>query len=63
MSSELVDENFNYYLKGENKILDLYELVVYYKELVVKYLIVFIEDGLSEDDWEGWVFLSKELGC
>ncbi len=61
-SSELVDENFNYHLKGENKILDSHELVAYYKELVAKYPIVSIEDGLSEDDWEGWVFLSKELG-
>ncbi|MCH4607090.1 phosphopyruvate hydratase [Helicobacter pylori] len=61
-SSELVDENFNYHLKSENKILDSHELVVYYKELVAKYPIVSIEDGLSEDDWEGWAFLSKELG-
>lgn len=62
-SSELVDENFNYHLKGENKILDSHELVAYYKKLVAKYPIVSIEDGLSEDDWEGWAFLSKELGC
>ncbi len=61
-SSELVDENFNYHLKGENKILDSHELVTYYKKLVAKYPIVSIEDGLSEDDWEGWAFLSKELG-
>ncbi|WQY54071.1 phosphopyruvate hydratase [Helicobacter pylori] len=61
-SSELVDEHFNYHLKGENKILDSQELVAYYKELVAKYPIVSIEDGLSEDDWEGWAFLSKELG-
>ncbi|MGL2457642.1 phosphopyruvate hydratase [Helicobacter pylori] len=61
-SSELVDGRFNYYLKGENKILDSHELVAYYKELVAKYPIVSIEDGLSEDDWEGWAFLSKELG-
>ncbi|MGL2745824.1 phosphopyruvate hydratase [Helicobacter pylori] len=61
-SSELVDEHSNYHLKGENKILDSHELVAYYKELVAKYPIVSIEDGLSEDDWEGWAFLSKELG-
>ncbi|WQX13903.1 phosphopyruvate hydratase [Helicobacter pylori] len=61
-SSELVDGNFNYHLKGENKILDSHELVAYYKELVAKYPIVSVEDGLSEDDWEGWAFLSKELG-
>ncbi len=61
-SSELVDENFNYHLRGENKILDSHELVAYYKKLVAKYPIVSIEDGLSEDDWEGWAFLSKELG-
>ncbi len=61
-SSELVDEKFNYHLKGENKILDSHELVAYYKKLVAKYPIMSIEDGLSEDDWEGWAFLSKELG-
>ncbi|GAA8465875.1 phosphopyruvate hydratase [Helicobacter pylori] len=61
-SSELVDGNFNYHLKGENKILGSHELVAYYKKLVAKYPIVSIEDGLSEDDWEGWAFLSKELG-
>ncbi|WP_181234995.1 phosphopyruvate hydratase [Helicobacter pylori] len=61
-SSELVDEHFNYHLKSENKILDSHELVAYYKELVAKYPIVSIEDGLSEDDWGGWAFLSKELG-
>ncbi|RVZ39277.1 phosphopyruvate hydratase [Helicobacter pylori] len=61
-SSELVDENFNYHLKSENKILDSHELVAYYKKLVAKYPIASIEDGLSEDDWEGWAFLSKELG-
>ncbi|WP_104761606.1 phosphopyruvate hydratase [Helicobacter cetorum] len=61
-SSELVDEKGHYHLKGENRVLNAFELVAYYEELVSKYPIVSIEDGLSEDDWEGWEFLSKTLG-
>ncbi|WP_104713354.1 phosphopyruvate hydratase [Helicobacter cetorum] len=61
-SSELVDEKGHYHLKGENRVLNAHELVAYYEELVSKYPIVSIEDGLSEDDWKGWEFLSKALG-
>ncbi|MFA6757620.1 MAG: phosphopyruvate hydratase, partial [Sulfurospirillaceae bacterium] len=38
------------------------ELVSYYEELCSKYPIVSIEDGLSEDDWDGWKILTKKLG-
>lgn len=60
-SSEFV-ENGIYHLKGENKKLDSAELVEYYEKLVAKYPIVSIEDGLSEDDWEGWKLLTQRLG-
>ncbi|CAM2787406.1 phosphopyruvate hydratase [Helicobacter burdigaliensis] len=61
-SSEFVDENGIYHLKGENKKLNSEELIEYYENLINKYPIVSIEDGLSEDDWEGWAKLTKKLG-
>ena len=61
-SSELVGENGKYVLKSENRELDSDELISYYEDLVAKYPIVSIEDGLSEDDWEGWKALTERLG-
>ncbi|WP_292658706.1 phosphopyruvate hydratase [Nitratifractor sp.] len=61
-SSELVGENGKYVLKSENRELSSSELIGYYEELVAKYPIVSIEDGLSEDDWEGWKELTERLG-
>lgn len=61
-SSEFVREDGLYQLHGENKILHSSELVEYYEKLIAQYPIVSIEDGLSEDDWEGWKLLSQRLG-
>ncbi|PAF45018.1 phosphopyruvate hydratase [Helicobacter sp. 11S02596-1] len=61
-SSELYEENGIYHLSGEGRKLSSHELVAYYEELVSKYPIVSIEDGLSEDDWEGWKHLTERLG-
>ena len=61
-SSELVQDDGMYVLEGENKRLSSEELVEYYENLVSKYPIVSIEDGLSEDDWEGWKTLTARLG-
>lgn len=60
-SSELVCEQ-GYQLSSENTILSSNELVDYYAKLVSDYPIVSIEDGLSEDDWEGWKYLTQQLG-
>jgi len=60
-SSELVCEG-GYKLDSENRVLSSAELVAYYENLCAKYPIVSIEDGLSEDDWEGWKLLSETLG-
>jgi enolase len=49
------------YLKGENRELTSAELVDYYADLCSKYPIVSIEDGLSEDDWDGWKILTDVL--
>ena len=51
-----------YNLAGEGKVYSSAEMVDYYAALVDKYPIVSLEDGLAEDDWEGWGILTKKLG-
>jgi enolase len=51
-----------YRLTGEGKVLDAAGLVAYWKDLVDRYPIVSIEDGMAEDDWDGWALLTHELG-
>lgn len=51
-----------YILKADNSRLSSEEMVKYYKDLISKYPIISIEDGLAEDDWEGWQVLTKKLG-
>lgn len=51
-----------YHLKGEDKILTSDEMVDYYENLVEKYPIASIEDGMAEDDWAGWQALTARLG-
>ncbi len=51
-----------YLLKADNKNLSSQELVDYYAGLVSKYPIISIEDGLAENDWEGWKILTQKLG-
>ena len=60
-SSELVCEG-GYRLDSEDRTLSSEELVDYYAALCDKYPIVSIEDGLSEDDWDGWKVLTQKLG-
>ncbi|HEX9653167.1 MAG TPA: phosphopyruvate hydratase [bacterium] len=62
-SSEFYDaKKQRYVLKSENKELSSEEMVKYYAGLVKKYPIVSIEDGLAENDWDGWKVMTKELG-
>jgi enolase len=51
-----------YFLKGEGRSLDANGMVDYYQELVGNYPIYSIEDGMAEDDWEGWRALTQALG-
>jgi enolase len=51
-----------YCLAGEGKTLDAAGLVEYWADLVRRYPIVSIEDGMAEDDWHGWELLAAELG-
>ena len=61
-ASELINEAGKYELHSENRELTSAELVDYYADLCSKYPIVSIEDGLSEDDWNGWKILTEKLG-
>ena len=61
-ASELINDAGKYVLKSENRELTSAELVAYYADLCSKYPIVSIEDGLSEDDWDGWKILTETLG-
>ena len=49
-------------LKGEEVLRDSGEMIEYYEKLAEKFPIVSIEDGLEEDDWEGWKQMTKRLG-
>jgi enolase len=51
-----------YELKGEGRSLSPKEMVQYWTELADKYPIVSIEDGMAEDDWEGWSLLTESIG-
>ena len=62
-SSEFYNAESNRYeLKSENKQLTSKELVSYYESICSKHPIVSIEDGLAEDDWDGWKYLTLRLG-
>ena len=62
-SSEFYNEETNKYdLKSEGKSLTSAEMIKFYEDLVNKYPIVSIEDGLDENDWDGWKELTKALG-
>jgi len=51
-----------YHLDGEDRVLDAAEMVAFYEDLCSRYPIVSIEDGLAEQDWEGWQQLTAALG-
>ncbi|MCH1625753.1 phosphopyruvate hydratase [Ferdinandcohnia quinoae] len=62
-SSEFYNkEDGKYHLKGEGKVLSSEEMVSFYEDLVNKYPIISIEDGLDENDWEGHKLLTERLG-
>ena len=60
-SSEFFDGD-NYFMKGEDKKLTSNDLVNYLKDLVNKYPVISIEDGMDENDFDGWKLLTSELG-
>ena len=60
-SSEFYEDG-KYNMKGEGKVFTNKELVGYYEELANEFPIVSLEDGMAEDDWEGWKMLTDRLG-
>jgi enolase len=60
-ATELLKDG-RYALEGEGKVLDAAGMVDYLAELAGRYPIVSIEDGLAEDDWDGWKLLTQRLG-
>ena len=62
-ASEMYDADKNIYvLKGEGKEYSADEMVAWYEDLAARFPIKSIEDGLDEDDWEGWKMLTDRLG-
>ena len=61
-ASEMYTEEGTYNLKGEGVVRTREEMVAWYEELSNKYPIISIEDGLNEEDWEGWKLLTDRLG-
>lgn len=59
-ASELFHDG-QYHLASENKILSSEQMIAYYRELATNYPIVSIEDGLDENDWQGWQQLTADL--
>lgn len=60
-SSEIYQDG-KYNLKTEGRLLDSEQMIAWYKQLMSSYPIISIEDGLAEDDWQGWQKLTSELG-
>jgi enolase len=54
-------ENGKYQFKSENKSMSAIDLIDYYESLIDKYPILSIEDGLAEQDWDGWAIMTKRL--
>ena len=62
-ASEFYDETSRKYkLTGEGKEKTADEMIEYYENLIAKYPVISIEDGLAEDDWAGWAKLTQKLG-
>ena len=62
-ASEMYDSDKKVYvLKGEGKELAAEEMVAWYEDIVSRFPVKSIEDGLDEDDWEGWKMLTERLG-
>ncbi len=61
-ASEIMNDAGLYVLKSENRELTSSELIAYYADMCEKYPIVSLEDGLGEDDWDGWKELTEVLG-
>lgn len=57
-----IGENGKYYFWKTKKLFDRNQMIAYWEEMVKKYPIVSLEDGLAEEDWDGWKELTERLG-
>ena len=61
-ATEMYKEDNQYHLEGEGVVKSAEEMVAYYEDLVNRYPIISIEDGLAEEDWDGWKLMTERLG-
>ena len=62
VASTEIYKDGKYHLEGEGVVKTSEEMVEFYNQLVAKYPIISIEDGMSEDDWAGWKLMTEKLG-
>ena len=62
VEAKRINKKGKYYFWKTGEIFTTKQLIAYYEKLVKKYPIISIEDGLAEEDWEGWKILTKKLG-
>ncbi len=55
-------EDGKYHLKRDGKVLSSAEMVDYWADIIARYPVISLEDGLAEDDWEGWKLLNQKIG-
>lgn len=61
-ATEMYKEDGKYHLEGEGVVKSSEEMVAYYEDLASRYPIISIEDGLAEEDWDGWKLMTEKLG-
>ena len=61
-ATEMYKEDGKYHLEGEGVVKSSDEMINYYEEIVSRYPIISIEDGLAEEDWNGWKEMTDRLG-
>ena len=61
-SSEWYNQDGSYLLPKKKRKMTLQDLVAYWEQLIAKYPIISLEDGVAEDDWDGWKLLTERIG-
>lgn len=61
-ATEMYKEDGKYHLEGEGVVKSSDEMITFYEEMVSRYPIISIEDGLAEEDWNGWKHMTERLG-
>lgn len=61
-ATEMYKDDGKYHLEGEGVVMGSVEMVAYYEDLISRYPIISIEDGLAEEDWDGWKLMTERMG-